>query len=89
MIKNEDTKAILARREAFINNVLSNDEANDAKGGAPVACVIPTICLSIVDPCLTACLTACYVAPQPCLTIVDIDDTVIHDIQNPGVSNGF
>lgn len=55
MKKNEDKKAILARREAFINQVMSKEETNAAKAGS-----LPTICLSIGEPCLI---------PQICLTI--------------------
>jgi bacteriocin-like protein len=48
----EDTKAILARREAFVKKTLSNKELNSVKGGElpcfiPLPCLTPQICLSI------------------------------------------
>jgi hypothetical protein len=98
MTKNVDTNAILARREAFINSVLSKEEAENAKGGAVASCLIPTICLSIIDPCHTICqIPQCLIAPQPCLsiaepclTIAEVDPTILHnpDIQD-NISNGF
>jgi hypothetical protein len=64
----EDTKAILARREAFVKSVLSKNEIDSAKGGNNI-CVIVEPCLSIeppvtVDPCLI----------QPCLSILPPDE---------------
>jgi len=58
---NQDTKAILARREAFVKSVLSKNEAEEVKGGyttsiTPEPCLSPIICLSIID------------IPQPCLS---------------------
>lgn len=48
----EDTKAILARREEFVKKALSNKELNSVKGGdlpcfLPLICLTPQICLSI------------------------------------------
>jgi hypothetical protein len=57
----EDTRAILARREEFVKRALSKDEISSVKGGD--TCLIPQVCLKIVpDPCLT---------PQPCLTPIN------------------
>jgi hypothetical protein len=47
----EDTKAILARREAFVKSVLSKNEIDSAKGGTNI-CLSIYPCLSIV-PCLS------------------------------------
>ena len=92
MIKNEDTKAILARREAFINQTLSKEEAAEAKGGIDAICLIPQICLTIIDPCvIPSCFAACLIA-QPCLTIADDLDPQVIDPQiqePPHISNGF
>ncbi|NIM14138.1 MAG: hypothetical protein GTO45_19015 [Candidatus Aminicenantes bacterium] len=47
----EDTKAILARREEFVKRALSSKEISSVKGGS-----LPGICLSIVPvdpPCLS------------------------------------
>ena len=49
---NEDTKAILARREEFVKKALSNKELNSVKGGdlpcfIPLPSLTPQICLSI------------------------------------------
>lgn len=56
----EDTQAILARREAFVKRALSKDEISSVKGGE--TCLIPQACLKIVpDPCFN---------PQPCLKII-------------------
>ena len=48
----EDTKAILARREEFVKKALSSNEINSVKGGSPAICLSiypinpPIICLS-------------------------------------------
>jgi hypothetical protein len=52
MKHDEDTKAILARREEFVKKALSSKELNSVKGGdlpclIPFPCLVPTICLSI------------------------------------------
>jgi hypothetical protein len=48
----EDTQAILARREQFIKRALSSKELSSVKGGdlpcfLPLICLTPQICLSI------------------------------------------
>jgi hypothetical protein len=58
-----DTQAILARREAFIKQMLSDDEMEGVKGGAILS--DPKPCLTIIGP--IPCLT---IDPKPCLTIV-------------------
>jgi hypothetical protein len=58
----EDTRAILARREAFVKSVLSKNEIDTAKGGSI------GICLSIY-PCLSpAATTEIFKIPEPCLS---------------------
>lgn len=56
---NQDTKAILARREAFVKSVLSKNEISEVKGGLidnaisiiPEPCLSPIMCLTIIkDP---------------------------------------
>jgi hypothetical protein len=62
----EDTRAILARREAFVKQALSKSEISSAKGGS-----LPAICLSILPTypqmCLSPALTELK-EPQPCLS---------------------
>jgi hypothetical protein len=47
----QDTQAILARREAFVKSVLSKSEIDSAKGGINI-CLTILPCL-IIDPCLS------------------------------------
>ncbi len=63
MKKSEDTKAIMERRKAFVNKVLSKEEAEKVQGGVskPIMCLY--ICLTIANPCLS------IQDPQICLTI--------------------
>ena len=60
----EDTKAILARREAFVKQALSRSEISSVKGGE----LIPQICLSIVPTYPQICLSPALKEPQPCLS---------------------
>jgi len=60
----EDTRAILARREAFVKSVLSKNETDSAKGGT-------NICLSI-QPCLSPYSEETFTIPQPCLSPVKL-----------------
>lgn len=60
----EDTKAILARREAFVKQALSRSEISSAKGGS----LIPQICLSIVPTYPQICLSPALKVPEPCLS---------------------
>lgn len=50
----EDTKAILARREEFVKRALSSNEIKSVKGGSLGICltILPPCCL-IPDPCLS------------------------------------
>ncbi len=80
MKKSEDTKAILARREAFVNKVLSKEETGNVKGGALKPCLKPqiclTICLTIEDPCLIS--DPCLIKdPIICLSIEPIQGNPI------------
>lgn len=71
MNHNEDTKAILARRDAFVKSVLSKSELNETKAGELADVTIPPeICLTILPTiCLSpATTTEDLVAPQICLS---------------------
>jgi hypothetical protein len=48
--REEDTRAILDRREAFVKGVLSSNEIGFVKGGedkSPQICLSPHVCLKI------------------------------------------
>jgi hypothetical protein len=60
----EDTKAILARREAFVKQALSKTEIGSAKGGS----LDPLICLSIIPKYPQICLSPAINEPQICLS---------------------
>ncbi len=62
----EDTKAILARREAFIKKVLSNEEKGAITGGLKVGAII-----EVPEPCLSPTPNAFFpgsIVPEICLS---------------------
>jgi hypothetical protein len=81
---NQDTKAILARREAFVKSVLSKNEASEVKGGnlatiSPEPCLSPvknlpniSTIISVPQPCLSP--ASIIDVPQPCLSPISIID---------------
>jgi hypothetical protein len=69
MKHNKDTKAILARREAFVKSVLKNSELDEARAGEladdPLSIgtcltILPTNCLSPAN------VTEDLITPQTC-----------------------
>ncbi len=68
MKKSEDTKAILARREAFVSKILSKEETENVKGGAYNKGWCLFICLQVGEPPVHE--------PGICLTIVNPIDPV-------------
>ena len=79
----EDTQAILARREAFVKSVLSKNEIDSAKGGSIGICLSIEPCLSIIPPSqveddsIGPCLSI-----YPCLSIEppsSVENSIFHD----------
>jgi len=75
----QDTQAILARREAFVKSVLSNNEIDSAKGGSIGICLTILPCLSpassteniiseLPEPCLSPIKLIDITPPQICLS---------------------
>ena len=71
----EDTQAILARREAFVKSVLSKNEIDSAKGGSIGICLSIYPCLSPYSATETTEteISGIFKIPQPCLSpLVDV-----------------